>query len=75
MVSPPSIDGLVRVPAHLLESVLADIRCQRERERGESALLAAPGSPHALVGDTREAAWRAQNSGLAGLLDWMGGVS
>ncbi|HSU37660.1 MAG TPA: hypothetical protein VLJ88_18560, partial [Propionibacteriaceae bacterium] len=68
----PADDTITAVPTHLLGSVLADARCQIARARGERALLAAPGSPEARVGDVGEAIWRGLNPGLAGLLDWAG---
>lgn len=65
----PPVD-LTPVPAQLLESVLADARCQRDRERGEAALLAAPGTPLGRAGDARASIWAARNAGLVALLDW-----
>jgi hypothetical protein len=62
------------IPVHLLESALTDARCQRDRARGENGLLATPGTADARVGDVGEALWRAQNLGLAQLLDWAGGA-
>lgn len=74
MVSPPPIEGLASVPAHVLESVFTDALCQRDKARGEDGLLAKPGSLAADVAGAREALWRATNRGLAGLIDWMGGT-
>ncbi len=66
----PRSVATVAVPAHLLEGALADALCQRDREMGEDALFAPPGSPLARPGETRVAMWAARNAGLAALLKW-----
>jgi len=60
---------MTAIPAQLLDAVLADARSQRERARGEYALLAEPGFPVSEIADRAETQWRAMNPGLSQLLD------
>ncbi len=69
-----TVTYLTPVPAHLLESALADARCQRDRARGECVLLATEGSPQAASGNARVQQWEALNPGFTQLLDWIEGA-
>jgi hypothetical protein len=68
-VAPIGLAETIDIPCALLDAVLADARCQQDRARGESALAAPSGTVQARAGDGRVAIWRAQNQGIAALLD------
>jgi len=62
----------VAVPAHIVAGVVADLRCDLDRVRGEHSIAVPPGSSAAQLSDALEETWRAMHPGASALLDWAG---